>query len=39
MMAVISPNTFASWRMLAIKDWQTFMKTARRRSKNPNAMP
>jgi len=34
--AVILPNTFGSWQMLAIKDWQNFTKTARRLSRNPN---
>jgi hypothetical protein len=27
---------FAFWRMLVIKDWQNFMETARRLSRNPN---
>jgi hypothetical protein len=35
-MAVISPNTFVSWRMLATKVWRNFTKTARRLSRNPS---
>jgi len=37
-MAVISLKTFVSWRMLATRAWQNFMKTARRLSRNPNTM-
>ena len=37
-MPVISLNTCAFWQMLAIKVWWSFMKTARRPSRNPNTM-
>jgi len=35
-MAVNLRNTFAFWRILVIKAWQTFTKTVRRLSRNPN---
>jgi len=37
-MPVSSLNIFAFWQMLVIKDWQNFIETARRLSRNPNIM-
>jgi len=38
MMATILPNTFKSWPMPGTKVWQSFTKTARCLSRNPNIM-